>query len=343
VVDDGVLATYTADRLADVLRPKVTAAWQLHKATEHLDLAAFVLYSSAAGTFGTAGQGAYAAANAYLDALAAHRRATGLPALSVAWGLWADTSELTATLDDTDHARLARTGILPMPADQAHAALDAALNGPHATVVAASLNLPALRVHAGSGLLPPVLRTLVPDTRSGASGADPAALTQRLAGLTTEEQHRVLLDLVLAQTATVLGHATAAAVDADRSFTDHGFDSLTAVELRNRLGAATGLRLPTTLVFDHPNVTAVARHLHDELCANGTTGDEAAVRALLASIPLRRLEENGLIERLLRLARDEPREAGPDRAQEIETADVEDLIQIALAGSASGSDNGADR
>ncbi|MEU1689998.1 SDR family NAD(P)-dependent oxidoreductase [Micromonospora sp. NPDC005707] len=273
VVDDATLHTLTPERLHAVLTPKVDAAWQLHQATRDLPLAAFVLYSSAAGILGGAGQANYAAANTFLDALAGHRRARGLPGTAVAWGLWAESSGMTGGLDDADRARMARAGIRPLDSAAALAALDVALAQDHAVVVPVGLDLRGLR----GPDVPAVLRGLVrtPARRPAAVAATPAAAGQ-LAALPGPQRDRFLLDLVRQQVAGVLGHATPATVQLRRGFIEMGFDSLTAVELRNRLNAATGLQLPTTLVFDHPTPIALVDHLKAELAP-----DPAAVFAPL--------------------------------------------------------------
>ncbi|MEQ0565331.1 SDR family NAD(P)-dependent oxidoreductase [Amycolatopsis sp. NEAU-NG30] len=260
-LDDGVVETLTPQRLDAVLRAKVDAARHLHELTR--DLTAFVLFSSAAGTFGTPGQGNYAAANAYLDALARHRRAHGLPAQSLAWGLWADTSELTGTLGASGLDRLRRSGSRAFTAEDGLAAFDLALATEEPVVVPVQLDL---RVRGDQGV-PPLLRGLV-RTPVRRAGTGDASLGRQLAGLAPEERDRVLLTLVRAQAAAVLGHAGPGAVEPGRGFLDLGFDSLTAVELRNRLQTATGLRLPATLVFDHPTATALAAFLAGRLATD---------------------------------------------------------------------------
>ncbi|WP_412126808.1 type I polyketide synthase [Streptomyces tubercidicus] len=284
-LDDGVLESLDQQRLDTVLRPKVDAAWHLHELTRDLDLAAFVVFSSAAGVLGGSGQANYAAANAFVDALAAHRRAAGLPALSLAWGRWAETSGLTEALDETALARMSRSGMTGLASAQGLALFDAARAAQDALLVPARLDLTALRQQAGAGMVPELLRGLVrmPGRRQvDSGGAATSELRERLTGMSAAERDRTLLDLVRAQVAAVLGYAGPQAVESTRPFKEIGFDSLTAVELRNRLGAAVGLRLPATLVFDYPTPLELAGFVRDELlgAATGTTaGAPAAVRA----------------------------------------------------------------
>ncbi|MEU3688271.1 type I polyketide synthase [Streptomyces narbonensis] len=272
VSDDATVEALTAERLDAVLRPKVDAVWNLHELTKDLSLDAFVVYSSLAGLLGTAGQANYAAGNTFLDALMEHRRASGLAGVSVslAWGLWAESSALSGHLGEADLKRLARSGLLALESADAMELFDAATSAGAAEAVFAvtRMDTAALRAQGSEslsailrGLVPPVQRRAAAGTAS-ASGAP--ALADRLAGLDRLERERVLLDLVRGVVAGVLGHTDKGAVEAERAFQELGFDSLTAVELRNRLNAATGLRLPTTLVFDHPSPAALATHLLGE-------------------------------------------------------------------------------
>ncbi|GAB3844848.1 hypothetical protein GCM10027610_060010 [Dactylosporangium cerinum] len=271
VLDDGIITALDEDRLDAVLRPKVDGAWHLHELTAGAGLAAFVLYSSAAGTLGSPGQANYAAGNAYLDALAAHRHAHGLPAVSLAWGLWAESSGMTGALGDGDRSRLARGGVLPLDATDGLALLDAALAAGRPAVAPVRLDLPALRTLAGAGRLPAMLRGLVraPARQAALSASDAGGLAGRLAGLTPGAREQLLLDLVRGHVAGVLAYGAADAVDTDLAFAELGFDSLTAVELRNRLTIATGLRLPATLVFDYPTPATLAAHLGAQLLGAG--------------------------------------------------------------------------
>ncbi|WP_374227530.1 SDR family NAD(P)-dependent oxidoreductase, partial [Streptomyces sp. AC627_RSS907] len=266
VLDDTVLTSLTPDRLDAVLRAKVDAVVNLHEATTDADLDAFVLYSSVAGLLGTPGQGNYAAANAFLDAFAAARRARGLPGTSLAWGAWDTAAGMAQNLSEVDRRRLTRGGIAPLPLPEALALFDAAPDAERPLLVPIRIDHTVLRARQGDAGLPPLLRGLVRDhTRRAATGESAGSLLQRLAGLTTADQDRLLLDLVRAQVAAVLGHASGDAVPAARPFSELGFDSLTAVELRNRLNAATALRLPATLTFDYPTPQALVTFLRGEL------------------------------------------------------------------------------
>ncbi|UGQ12399.1 SDR family NAD(P)-dependent oxidoreductase [Yinghuangia sp. ASG 101] len=274
VLDDGVLTSLDEARVAGVFRPKVDAAWHLDALTRDHDLAFFALFSSVAGVLGTAGQGNYAAANAYLDALAVRRTAEGLPATSYAWGLWESTSGMGEQLGAADVARIGRQGIAELPVDRGLALFDRGLASGHATVVAAALDLAGLREAALPVLLSRLVRgggrRRVVTTRRDTGAAD--GLAGRLIGLGEPEQRRMVVELVARRVADVLGHRSAASVDAGRAFTDAGFDSLTAVELRNVLQAETGVALPATAVFDHPTPGALAEFLWRELAGAAEQG-----------------------------------------------------------------------
>ncbi|MEU7598661.1 type I polyketide synthase, partial [Streptomyces sp. NPDC039022] len=277
VVDDGVIMSLTPERLSAVLRPKADAAWHLHELTAGLQLDRFVLFSSAAAVFGSAGQGSYVAANAFLDAVAAHRRATGLTGTSLQLGPWAHESGIGRNLDATSLARIDR-GFVPLTADEGLVVLDTALTRDEAVLMPARPDTAALRAQtAAGGEVPPLWRalagpsarrTVASGTATGSGAEAGEALRRRLASVGGTERDRLLLELVCAHAAAVLGHASPDAIDAGRAFTDVGFDSLTAVELRNRLKAQTGLRLPATLVFDHPTPAALAAMLRGELAGD---------------------------------------------------------------------------
>ena len=282
-LDDGVVSSLTPERVDAVLRPKAEAALHLHELTRDLPLAAFVLFSSAAGTFGGPGQANYAAASAFLDALAQHRRAQGLPGQALAWTLWEQRSALTSRLAQADARRLARSGMPALSTEHGLALFDAALGVDLPVLVPIRLDPVALRAGADSRPVSTLLRGLMrgPARRVAAQAAADTSLAGRLGTLAGAERELLLLGLVRAQVAAVLGHASPEAVEAGRAFRDLGFDSLAAVELRNRLNTATGLRLPATLAFDHPTPLALARYLQAELLGDGTAA--AAVPVVSAS------------------------------------------------------------
>ncbi|WKK25375.1 SDR family NAD(P)-dependent oxidoreductase [Streptomyces olivoreticuli] len=343
VLDDGVIGSLTPERLAHVFRPKVDAAWNLHELTRGLDLSAFVLFSSAAGVFGGAGQGNYAAANSFLDALAQWRGENGLPATSLAWGLWAEGG-MGGELDETEIARIRRGGVVAITAERGLELFDASVRTDEASLVPMPLDLAALRAQAGAGMLPPLFRGLVrtPVRRAAESAAATAggteALLQRLAALTGPEREEALVELVCAQVAAVLGYPGPEAVDPARSFSEVGFDSLTAVELRNRLGSATGVRLPATLIFDYPTPEALVRFLSGELVpddANAVTPLLAELDRLDASLSGAAPDDEGRTRITARLqallakwSDDRAPEDGADATDEIESATDDDLFEF---------------
>ncbi|GAA0706678.1 hypothetical protein GCM10009548_94660 [Streptomyces malaysiensis subsp. malaysiensis] len=355
-LDDGVITALTSERLDTVFAPKVDAALHLHELTRHLDLAAFVLFSSAAGTLGSSGQGSYVAANAFLDALAHRRRAQGLPGISLAWGLWAQGAGagLTGHLTDADQRRMARGGVAGLSEGEGGELFDTALHMPHPMVLPMKLDLGALRAQATTEPVPPLLRGLVRQRRRTArTAADLDAFTQRLTRATPEEQEQILLDLVCREAARVLGHASAHAIGPDLAFNEIGFDSLTAVELRNRLANHTGIRLPATLIFDYPTPTALMRHLRTKLCpdappAQSPTDSEEGLRRALARTPVSRFQELGILDTLMALVRESegeqpvggpseegrtPEEQPPEEqpAAGIADMDVASLVQRAMS------------
>ncbi|MET9557178.1 SDR family NAD(P)-dependent oxidoreductase [Streptomyces sp. NPDC006645] len=282
VLDDATVEAMKPEHVERVLLPKADAAWNLHELTQErgIELSAFVLFSSLAGVVGAAGQANYAAANTYLDALSHLRRAQGLPAQSLAWGLWAEASGMTGHLNSTDQQRLSRAGIAPVTAEEALGLLDQALAAGDPFFVTARLQHSALRDEAAAGTLSPILGELVRSgpalrsvSRPGPAGSEGAAQAKegfaaKLAEATESERDRVILDLVVGSVVGVLRHSSSASIDPDQGFLDLGFDSLTAVELRNRLNVSTGLRLPTTTVFDHPTSSALAAYLGNQLAAS---------------------------------------------------------------------------
>jgi NADP-dependent 3-hydroxy acid dehydrogenase YdfG len=335
VLDDGVIGSLTPERVDAVLRPKVDAALNLHELTETAKLSAFVLFSSAAGVFGNPGQGSYAAANAFLDALAAHRRARALPAHSLAWGLWDGADGMAADLVDGDRRRMTRTGVRPLSEADGLALLDAALGTDAPAVVPIRLDLASL---ARQPDLPPLFGTLVRRPAGlSAAAATADALLRRLADMPTDEREAELLEVVRKHAAAILGHSGPRAVPAARPFQELGFDSLTAVEFRNVLNTATGLRLPPTLVFDYPTATALAVELTLQLSPDTDDGEPATerrVRDALHAIPLSRLRDAGLLERLLELGGTSPVTLDPDggAAGSIDDMDTDALINMALGG-----------
>nr|AUO14853.1 Malonyl CoA-acyl carrier protein transacylase [Amycolatopsis sp.] len=259
ILDDGVLEAQTPARVASVLRAKVDGASALDRLARDHDLAWFVLFSSVAGIVGAAGQSGYAAANSALDALAVRRRSQGLPAVSLAWGQWALGSAMTGKLGERDRGRIERSGIRPMSTEDALSAMDAALGLGRPVAVPLRLDLAALRA---AGDPAPLWRGLVRTPVRRAAAA--TVVDDGWAALDAEEARRRLLELVRKHVAAVLGHASPDAVDPAKAFKDTGFDSLTSVELRNRLATALGRPLPATLVFDYPNPEVLARFLHGE-------------------------------------------------------------------------------
>ncbi|GAB3887041.1 hypothetical protein GCM10029964_052340 [Kibdelosporangium lantanae] len=299
VLDDATIATLTPERLDGVLRPKVDGAWNLHRLTRGADLAAFVLFSSAAGVVGSPGQAAYAAANVAMDALAVQRQRHGLPATSVAWGLWQSDSAMTGSLSATDLGRLAGTGLVPMAPARALALLDRAMVADRPNVVAAHVDQAVL---ARRDDVPAVLQALAPRraavTRPVAVEPDLAA---QLATVDGSRRYELVREAVHATVAVVLGGGRVS-IDDGTSFKELGFDSLTAVELRNRLGRQTGLRLAATVVFDHPNPAALTSYLLAELTPEPEPALErelAALEAGVRGLPADHAERARLRERAL--------------------------------------------
>jgi benzoate-CoA ligase family protein len=265
VLDDGIVGSLTPEQVDRVLAPKVTGAWNLHELTREMDLSAFVMFSSLAATLGGSGQANYAAANAFLDALAVHRRTRGLTGTSIAWGLWEKASEMTGNLGELDRRRMAEMGVLALSDEEALELLDAACAVNEACVVSARLDMSALRAKATTGGVHALLRGMVRVRSRRSAGASDGSLAALLAQTSPDRHAEVVLELVCAQTARALGHSGSDAVDPQRTFKDLGFDSLAGVELRNRIVAETGIRMPATLVFDHPTPSALAGRVLEEL------------------------------------------------------------------------------
>jgi mycoketide-CoA synthase len=343
VLDDAVVTSLTPERVDAVLRAKVDTAWNLHELTKDSNLSAFVLFSSMAGLVGSSGQANYSAANSFLDGLAVHRRRHGLPAISLGWGLWDQASSMTGGLEAVDFARFARDGITAMSSTQALQLLDTAMVIDEPFLVPAHIDTTALRAKFDGGTLPPMFVDLINATArrqvddSLAAAKSKSALLQRLEGLPDDEQQEILLDLVRSHIATVLGNTTAEAIDPDKAFQELGFDSLTAVEMRNRLKAATGLPLSPTLIFDYPNSAALAGYFHQELVgASAEAAPKAApgeeeIQRVVASIPVKRLRQAGVLELLLNLANEaEGADADINREKDLATMDLDDLVSAAF-------------
>ncbi|MGW7696810.1 type I polyketide synthase, partial [Streptomyces asiaticus] len=281
VIDDATVESLTPERMAPVLAAKADAAWNLHELTEDTGLAGFVLYSSAAAVMGSPGQGSYAAANAFLDALATYRREQHLAGQSLAWGLWAQASEITGQLAGANLSRLRRGGVQPLSTEQGLALFEAATALGAPLAVPARLDLNALS-RPGRPLLPLLRRlavgTSVRPTAAVAGGA--GGLAARLAALSPADREQEVLQIVRAAAAVVLGHSRPGDIDPQRAFREMGIDSLTGLELRNRLAAETGLSLPATLVFDYPVPLELARHLVAEVCGTAEAAGTSSAPAV---------------------------------------------------------------
>jgi len=332
-LEDGVIASIEPAQLDRVLAPKLDAAWHLHQLTEHLELSAFVLLSSVMGILGGPGQANYAAANTFLDALAAHRRARGLPGASMAWGGWL-AANVAARMDQAGVSRTGRLGVGVLSPQEGLDLFDLAGATDRALTVPMRLETATLRAQARDGLIPPMLRKLI---RVPAPSAGDAAksLLRRLADTAADEREDVVLAVVRAEVAIVLGYPSPEAIEPKSSFKQLGLDSLGAVELRNRLNLASGLRLPSTLVFDHPTPASVAALLLAQLFTQEDSGDpqELEVRRALASVPLERMRELGLLEPLLRLAdaAGAADAAAPDeQGSSIDEMDLGQLVEKAM-------------
>ncbi len=335
-LDDGVVSSLTPERIDRVFAPKLDGAWHLHQLAEHLDLSAFVSFSSIMGILGGPGQANYAAANAFLDALAAHRRSRGLPGVSLAWGGWAQ-SGIVDRLQEADLARSGRLGIGGLSNQEGLELLDAAQSLDRALLVPMRMDTANLRAQADAGSLAPMLRRLVRTSSRGARHTETGSLLGKLAAVAPEERDSVLLEAVCAEAAVVLGHATGRAIDPKSTFKQLGFDSLGAVELRNRLSVLAGVRLPATLIFDYPTAAALAAHLSSRLSqggkASGLDPEEAQIRQALASVPLARMRELGLLDALLGLVDPDPTGERPtldERKRQIDAMDVGELVEKAL-------------
>ena len=330
VVEDGTIASLDRGRIERVFAPKADGAWHLHEMTRGLDLSAFVVFSSAAATLGAPGQGNYAAANAFCDALASRRQAEGLPATAIAWGLWQRESGMTASVGDTQIKRLSRSGIAPLADEHGLELFEQVFAAGTPQALALGLDRAALRTMAAAGMLPPLIRGLV---KASGRRATASSLLARLADEPEVEREALVLDLVRAEVASTLGHESSEAVDPARAFKDLGFDSLAAIELRNRLQLVTGLRLQPTVAFDFPTARALADLLVAELAPDRSTTAVEELRrfeAALAEIATDDPARAGLAARLRALAADldsDARTGGVD-AERLESASDAELREF---------------
>ncbi|WTA85724.1 SDR family NAD(P)-dependent oxidoreductase [Streptomyces antimycoticus] len=337
------LADTDLAEFADTAEAKVAGAANLDALFDRDTLDSFVLFSSISAVWGSGEHGAYAAANAYLDGLAENRRARGLTATSVVWGIWSpEEGGMAANLAEE---QLRGRGIPFMTPRLAIDAFWQVMDGDETVVVVADVDwerfvpvFTSARPSPLIGQVPDVARILAADADTGTDTAgESSSLRDRLADMAPTDRQAAVLSLVRSQIATVLGYPGPEAVDAQRAFRELGFDSLSAVDLRNRLGAATGLRFPVTVVFDYPSAEELAGHIGTELFPDDTAGtgldpEEAEVRAALTSIPLLRLRESGLLDELLRLAGSHDPATGPmdeEPAESIDDLDVDDLVRMA--------------
>ncbi|MEV4847425.1 SDR family NAD(P)-dependent oxidoreductase [Micromonospora matsumotoense] len=348
VVRDAPVQALDGDSVDAVLRAKADGAWHLHEATRDQAVSAFVIFSSASGLLGGAGQGNYAAANAVSDTLAHHRRALGLPAVSLAWGWWDQPAGMSGRIGAADRRRMREVGLIPLAERDGLALFDAALGhaaragheAHDAVLVPLRLDTAVLRARARSMQVPHLLRALVPTPAHRTTGPSQSTdLRAGLARLHGADLDTAVLDAVRAAAADVLGHPDTRTIDMDRGFLDLGFDSLTGMELRTRLTRLLGVRLPATAVFDHPSPTALAAHLRGQL-TSGTQSEAASSRlrqeldtfaGLLAEAPPNEAERRAMATVLRALLRtvEEPdvrqeQETGPDVA----TATTQELFAM---------------
>ncbi|MCC3775556.1 SDR family NAD(P)-dependent oxidoreductase [Streptomyces sp. UNOB3_S3] len=339
VLDNGLLPTLTPERLSAVLRPKADAAWHLHELTKEMDLAAFVLFSSAVGVLGGPGQANYAAANAFLDALAEHRRANGLPGTSLAWGLWSVPGGINKDLDEADLNRFARDGFRPIARPEGHSLFDRALAHDSAALVGTPVGAAAVRAQEHvPALLRALVSTAAPRRTAQSQTEQTESLADRLAELAAPEREAVVLDLVRTAVAAVLGHADPQGIEPERAFSELGFDSLTAVELRNRLTVAAGTRLPATLVFDHPTSAALTAFLLRQLVPDGAEAPhpvlagldrlEALLPGMAADDPARASVSVRLQTLLAKLNESTAAVAEEDVTDQLESASAEDIFSF---------------
>ena len=338
LLDDGIVPALTPERLERVLGPKLDGACHLHELTADLDLAAFVLFSSVAG-LGSPGQANYAAANVFLDALAAERRHRGLAGQSLMWGLWEQRGVgMTAHLGRAELLRMRRQGVQALSPRLGLALLDAAQAQPEAVLVPIRLDLGVMQRQFAEDV-PALYRGLLRSglKRASASSGDTNALRARLAALSSEaERLAALVELAQGEIAAVLALPGASSVQADQPLKELGLDSLMAVELRNRLSGQVGTKLPTTLAFDYPTARAMARLMLEKLELENVKpsslvwGDEQ-IRSKLRVISIQALRESGLLDRIMIQPNDTSprRESDDELSAHIDGAETASLLDIA--------------
>jgi NADPH:quinone reductase-like Zn-dependent oxidoreductase/acyl carrier protein len=343
ILDDGVLESQSSERIDRVFAAKLAGAVHLDELTRQLDLAHFVLFSSVAGITGAPGQANYAAANTFLDALAHRRRARGLAATALAWGPWSGGSGMTKQLSESDHARVARSGMRALPGEAALELFDAALTRCEPLLVAAALDKAALAAQRDA--LPALLQGLVGPMLAPSRARAGSSLRRHLKGLDAAARQQALLELVVTEVSVVLS-VNAKTIEAHSPLE---LDSLMALELRNRLNHLTGLKLPPTAIFNHPTPDALARMLYDELrlgAHDEVEDEERQIRKLFASISIDRLRKAGLIELLLDVAKPSVEPAVATTEQAIDAMSSDELVSFVIgqaragAGQPRSSDNG---
>jgi pimaricinolide synthase PimS1 len=309
------------------LAPKVDGAWHLHELTRDLDLSFFAVFSSLSGVMGAPGQANYAAANAFVDGLMVQRRRAGLTGVSMVWGPWQSSAGMTAALTEADLARMARSGMPALSVEQGLALFDRGLDAGRGVVALTRLDLGAVRALPE---VPFLLRGLVGAVRRTAERRESLDFASQVSTASAAERRELVLAEVLANVASVLGYGSHAGIDGAQAFRDLGFDSLTSVELRNRLGVVTGLELSATLVFDYPTPARLSEHLSSRLGPEDDPDEE--IKRVLATVSPARLREAGLLTKVLALVPGyaEPAVEVDTIETDVMTADIDDLVRLAL-------------
>ncbi|HEX3692077.1 MAG TPA: type I polyketide synthase [Solirubrobacteraceae bacterium] len=332
--DNALLQSLTPARLEHALAAKVDGAIHLHELSAGAELEAFVMVSSMAGVFGGPGQANYAAANSFLDALACERRARGLAASSMVWGLWKGVG-LGRDMDELDMRHMAGSaGLGVLSPEQGLELFERALACGRELILPARLNRGALRAEALAGTLRPLLRGLVAVPAPASMQRPSESLLSELAAMSRTERELAVRDLVAQEVAAVLGYSGTRRPAPGSTFKSLGFDSLAAVELRNRLGRALGLRLPATLIFDYPTSEALAASLLDELALEETAEIDRELdrlEATLAGIDAAGAQRERVAARLRELlgGLGDGRPAGVDEAEQaLQTASAEEIYEF---------------